>query len=129
MNRMVWYYLSRALVSAAFGGLFVMIGGPWWSSVLVGIVTLGFFLWAPIGGRYVADSDRGVQALGRDERTQAIIGQASRNAFVVTMLLLAALTLYFGFFKSGRVPVHALSLILFAGMLTYYVSDLWLRRA
>jgi hypothetical protein len=129
MNKMGWYYLSRALVSAAFGGLLIMIGAPWWASVLVAATAFAFFLWAPISGRYVADPNRGVRALGRDERTQAIIGQASRNAFMITMLLLAGFTLYYGILKPGSVPVHALSLILFIGMMTYYISDLWLRRA
>jgi hypothetical protein len=123
------YYLSRALVSAAFGGLLAMTGSPWWTAVLVGATAFGLFLWAPVSGRYVVDPERGVTALVRDERSQAIVGKASRNAFVVTISLVAALTLYFGIINPGSVPVHALGLVLFLGALTYFVSDLWLRRA
>jgi hypothetical protein len=123
------YYLSRALISAALGGSLAITGSPWWTAVLVGAATFGLFLWAPVSGRYVVDPERGVTALSRDERAQAIVGKASRNAFAVTMLLIAALGLYFGILKPGSVPVHALGLVLFLGALTYFVSDLWLRRA
>lgn len=122
------YYLSRALISAALGGLFAMTGSPWWTAALVGAAVFVLFLWAPVSGRYVVDPERGVTALGRDERAQSIIGKASRNAFGVVMSLLAALTLYFGVINPGSVPVHALNLVLFLGALTYFASDLWLRR-
>jgi hypothetical protein len=123
------YYLSRALISAAFGGLLAMTGSPWWTAALVGAAAFGLFLWAPMSGRYVVDPERGVTALGRDERAQAIVGKASRNAFAVTMLLIAALGLYFGILNPGSVPIQALGLVVFLGTLTYFVSDLWLRRA
>jgi 1,4-dihydroxy-2-naphthoate octaprenyltransferase len=122
------YYLSRALISAAFGGLLAMTGSPWWTSALVGAATFALFLWAPLSGRYVVDPARGATALARDERAQAIVGKASRNAFVVTICLVAALTLFYGAINPGDVPVNALGLVLFFGALTYYATDLWLRR-
>ena len=122
------YYLSRALISAALGGLLAMTGSSWWIAALVGAAAFAFFLWAPVSGRYVGDPERGVTALGRDERSQAIVGVASRNAFAVTIFLLAALTIYFGVINPGSVPIEVLSLVLFFGALTYFVSDLWFRR-
>lgn len=122
------YYLSRALISAALGGLLAMTGSPWWTAALVGAAAFILFLWAPVSGRYVVKPERGVTALGRDERAQAIVGKASRNAFAVTICLVAALTSYFGAINPGNVPVNALSLVLFLGTLTYFITDLWLRR-
>ena len=126
MNRMS-YYLSRAFISIVLGGLIALTVTPWWISVFVGLVTFVLFLWAPRSGRY-ADSEGGVTPLERDERSRAIVGKASRNAFLVTLLLLAALTVYFGVINPGSVSVNLLSLVLFLGMLTYFVSDYWLRR-
>lgn len=122
------YYLSRAFFSAALGGLVALTGSPWWTSVFVGAAAFVFFLWAPVSGRYVVDPERGVSALGRDERTQAIAGKASRNAFAIMMCLVAALTVYFGVINPGSVPVNALGLVLFLSALTYFVSDLRFRR-
>jgi 1,4-dihydroxy-2-naphthoate octaprenyltransferase len=122
------YYLSRALISATLGGLLAMTGSSWWVAALVGAAAFVLFLWAPVSGRYVVDPERGATALGRDERSQAIVGKASRNAFAVTIFLLAVLTLYFGVINPGSVPIHTLSLVLFLGALTYFVSDLWFRR-
>lgn len=126
MNRMS-YYLSRAIISAFLGGLIAMSGSPWWASTFVGLATFIFFLWAPRSGRYV-DSEHGVAPLERDERSQAILCKASRNAFMTTTLLLAALTIYFGVIHPGSVSVNLISLVLFLGMLTYFASDYWLRR-
>jgi hypothetical protein len=122
------YYLSRALISAALGGLFAISGSSWWTSAILGAAAFVFFLWAPVSGRYVVNPEHGVTTLERDERTQVIVGKASRNAFGVMMSLVAALTVYFGVINPGRVPVNTLSLVLFLGALTYFVSDLRFRR-
>jgi hypothetical protein len=121
------YFITRALIAGLLGFL---IGWKtyWWSGLLVGVATLAFFLWAPVSGRYVVDRERGAKALARDERTQAIVGTASRNAFVTTLLSAAALTVYFGIINPGEVPVNALSFVVALGLLTYFASDLWLRR-
>jgi hypothetical protein len=69
-----------------------------------------------------------VTALRRDDRTQAINDKAARNAFVASMLTIAASILYFGFGGGINIPIVVLKIVLGIGILTYYVSDLWLRR-
>lgn len=128
MSGMTRYYLSRALISAVFGGSIALSGSPWWIALLMGAATFAFFLWAPVSGRYIMQRENGTPMLRRDERTQAITDMAGRNAFAVTMIVVGALTIYFGIINPGLVPVHFLSLVLFIGMMTYYVTDLWLRR-
>jgi hypothetical protein len=52
MTGMSRYYISRILVSVAFGGLFALTGSPWWMAVLTSIVLIALFLYAPHSGRY-----------------------------------------------------------------------------
>lgn len=129
MNGMTRYYLSRALISAALGGLFALTGARWWVAALVSAITFASFLWAPHGGRYVVKPEEGATALRRDEYTQAITDKAARNGFVVAMLALGGIAIYFGTIAPSDVPVRVLSLLLALGALTYFASDLWLRRA
>lgn len=129
MPKMTQYYLSRALISAAFGGLFAVTGTPWWIAALTGAGVFALFLWAPRSGRYAVHPERGVTALQRDERTQEITDKAGRNAFIVMAFAVAGLTLYFGSMTLSAVPVRFLSLTLVLGVLTYFATDLWLRRA
>ncbi len=128
MNGMKAYYLSRAVISIAFGILFVLSGSSWWAGVLVTVVAFGWFLIAPHTGRYAVHPEFGVMALRRDERSELINDKAGRNAFVVTMIALAALILYSGATASGGVALHALEGLLVVGIAVYYVSDFWLRR-
>jgi hypothetical protein len=128
MTGMTWYYLSRAAISMAAGGLFVLAGAPWWMAAGIGAVTLAFFIWAPRSGRYSVHPEHGVTALRRDERTQAITDRAARNGFALTMLSLAGLALYFELVASSDVPVSALALVLLVGTVTYFASDLWFGR-
>jgi len=129
MTGMSRYYISRVLFSAAFGGLFALTGSPWWMAVLVSVVLIALFLYAPLSGRYAVHPELGVAALRRDERTQTITDRAARNAFVVTALVIAGITVYYGAISSASVPVVALQLTLAVAALTYFVSDLWLRRS
>jgi len=129
MSGMSRYYLSRVLISLAFGGLFALTGSPWWMAVLFSAVLIALFLYAPHSGRYAVHPDLGVMALQRDERTQKITDRAARNAFVVTVLIIAAIVLYFGSVSSTGVPVTALKLTLAIAALTYFLSDFWLRRS
>jgi hypothetical protein len=128
MTGMTRYYLSRAALAAAMGLLFVLTGSPWWAAVLIGGLIFALFLWAPHSGRYAVHPEHGVTALRRDERTQAINDRAARNAFVVSMLVLAGIAIYFGALAPGLVPVTLLNLVLALGALTYFASDAWLRR-
>jgi len=129
MTGMSRYYISRILVSVAFGGLFALTGSPWWMAVLTSIVLIALFLYAPHSGRYAVHPELGVMALQRDERTQTVTDRAARNAFVVTMLVIAGMMIYFGSTSIASVPIVALKLVLAVAALTYFLSDFWLRRS
>ena len=70
----------------------------------------------------------GGTAVQRDERTQAIVDKAARNAFVVLALSVAGIVIYFGMFARTSVPVTALNLTLVLAGLVYVGTDFWLRR-
>ncbi len=123
------YYLSRALISLGLGSLFALSGSPGWMAVSVSLITFALFLWMPRSGRYAVHPEFGVTALRRDERTQAINAVAARNGFVVIMLAMAAMALYFEAMARSQVPIGVLHLSLALGILTYFLSDFWLRRA
>jgi hypothetical protein len=129
MTSLYRYYLSRALISLAIGIVFALTGSPWWMAALAGVITFGFFLWAPRSGRYAVHPELGITALRRDERTQAINDQAARNAFIVTMLVVAAIAIYFGSIVRTDIPVGILDFSLALAALTYFLSDFWLRRS
>lgn len=129
MSGMSFYYISRAIISAAFGLLLALAGLQWWIATLTSAIVFGFFLWAPRSGRYAVHSEFGISALRRDERTQAINDKAARNAFVVTMLAIAGSAIYFGSIAPASVPVVMLQGTLILGTLTYFVSDFLLRRS
>ena len=129
MTGMTRYYLSRAVISIALGGLFALAGAAWWMAVAVGALALAFFIWAPRSGRYAVRPENGATALRRDERTQTITNKAARNGFALTMLSLTALVLYFELVASSEVPVSALALLLLIGTVTHFASDLWFRRS
>ncbi|MEW5717036.1 MAG: hypothetical protein AB1817_00255 [Chloroflexota bacterium] len=112
------YYVSRAIISAAFGVFLAFTGFEWWLAALMGVVVFGFFLWAPRSGRYAVHPELGITALRRDERTQAINDKAARNGFVVTMIAIAALAIYFGASASAVAPVRLLESTLILGALT-----------
>jgi hypothetical protein len=122
------YYLSRAVISAVFGVLFVLSGSAWWTGMLVAALAFGWFLVAPRIGRYSVHPELGVTALRRDERSQVINDRAARNAFVATMLALGAVVIYQASTAATSVPLAALEQLLIFGVGVYYVSDVWLRR-
>jgi hypothetical protein len=128
MSGMSAYYISRAVLSTALSILLALTGLEWWMAVLMGIVVMGFFLWAPRSGRYSVHPEFGVTALRRDERTQIINDKAARNAFVVTMLVTAGTAIYFGSFAPTAVPIAILERTLILGVLTYFLSDFFLRQ-
>jgi uncharacterized membrane protein len=129
MTGMSRYYISRALISIALGALLALTGSQWWMAGLVGVIVFAYFLWAPHSGRYAVHPELGVTALRRDERTQTINDKAARNAFVATILTVAGIAVYFGTIAPANVPVAILNLALVLGILTYFVSDFWLRRS
>jgi hypothetical protein len=128
MREMTRYYISRAIITAAFGGLLALSGMSWWMAALTGLTIFALFLWAPRSGRYAVHPELGATALRRDERTQVINNKAGRNAFVITALCVAGLIGYYGFTAQGDVPIQALNIVLTVGILTYFATDFWLRR-
>lgn len=128
MYSMKAYYLSRAALSAAFGLLLVLSGTPWWHGLLIGLALVGLFTLAPHSGRYAVHPEFGVTALRRDERTQAINDKAARNAFVAVGLALGATTFYMGAAGAAAMPAALPRSLLLIGLMTYYVSDIILRR-
>lgn len=126
---MTRYYISRVIISAGLVLILVLTGLEWWLAVLMGVIVLAFFLWAPRSGRYAVHPELGATALRRDENTQAINDKAARNGFIVTIGAIAGITIYFGSIALTDVPVTVLSLVLALGILTYFGSDFWLRRA
>lgn len=127
MKGMTLYYVSRAIITALFCFLLSATGMDWWLAALMGALTFALFLWAPHSGRYAVHPELGVTALRRDERTQVINDKAACNAFVAAMLTLAGLALYFG--TQGSIPVKFIEYVLLLGLLVYYLSDFWLRKA
>ncbi len=128
MTGMKAYYFSRAIISIAFGLLFVLTGSSWWTGVLVGMLAFAWFLLAPHIGRYSVHPEFGVTALRHDERTQAINHKAAQNAFVASMLALGGVIAYYGTLALTSVPIAVLKWLLILGVLIYYLSDFWLRK-
>jgi hypothetical protein len=125
---MMRYYVSRLVVVAVAVALLVLAELPWWIAAVAGVLMLGFFVWAPRGGRYVTRRQPGVTALRRDERTQAVANKASRNGFVALMLTAGAVAIYWGVVAETDVPAFVLYLLVALGWLVYFISDFWLRR-
>ena len=125
---MLPYYVSRTIFSAAFGVLLYVTGSPLWSSVLMSGLILAFFLWAPHSGRYSVHPEFGITALRRDEFTQVINEKAARNAFIVSMLVIATIAIYSGSIGMINISLRFMKMVLIIGALTYFASDLWLRK-
>jgi nitrogen fixation-related uncharacterized protein len=127
-KNMMPYYLSRTILSIAFGVLLFVTGSSLWKAVLTGGLILALFLWAPHSGRYSVHPEFGITALRRDERTQLINDKAARNAFIVSMLTIGAIGAYVGLFGVINISIGVF-VVLIIGALTYFVSDLWLRKS
>jgi len=125
---MARYYIIRVIFSIVFGGLFALLGCPWWMAVLAGLLMLAWFFYAPRSGRYVVQQKNGIFALRRDERSQIIVAKAARNAFIFMWIVIAGIIIYFGSFARVDVPVPLLNIVLFLAIVIGIVSDLWLRR-
>jgi fatty acid desaturase len=127
-KRLLPYYLSRTVLSLAFGLLLFATGSSIWSALLLSGLILVLFLWAPHSGRYSVHPEFAITPLRRDERTQAINDKAARNAFVVSMLLIALITIYTGATGAPAISLRLIKLVPAIGALTYFVSDAWLRK-
>lgn len=124
MSGMNAYYISRAVLSVAFGMLFAFSGSTWWMGLIAGLGAMAFFLWAPRSGRYAVHPEYGVTALRRDERTQVINDKAGRNAFIALAFGWGALL----FLDGGAAVMTGARLLLLVGLAVYYLSDFILRR-
>jgi hypothetical protein len=122
------YVVSRVGLVAALTVALYFGGLPWWGAVAAGVLVLAFFLAAPRSGRYVVQREGSVAPLRRDERSRAIRDKAARNAFVLTLLSVAGLTIVYGRVFNAPVPVAALGGVLGAAAVAYAVSELCLRR-
>jgi hypothetical protein len=122
------YYVSRGLLSLVFGVLVYLISATWWIGAFSAAVIFSTFVWLSRSGRYKLNPERGVAALQRDEWTRSINDKAGRNAWVTVAVAGSFLILYFGWISPGDVPILAFGLLLLAGLVTYYISDFWLRR-
>ena len=129
MKGLSLYYISRAIVSIAFGGLFYLSGSSLWMAILIGSVAFIWFLWAPHSGRYTINPELGLTALRRDEHTQQINDHAARNAFVVLGMAIAILSIYFGSVLRADIPVRMRNYVLILGAFTYFASDFQLRKS
>lgn len=127
-KELIPYYISRAGLSLALGGLLVLTGTRFWVAGLLTAVILAMFILAPLSGRYSVHPEHGMTALRRDERTRSVNDQAGRNGFIAAMLALGGAAFYFGLSGAALIPVAVLEIILGVGILVYFVSDLLLRR-
>lgn len=122
------YYISRGVLSIAFGGLVYMVSDFLLVGLLSAILVFIIFMFLRRSGRYRVLSHKGATALRRDEWTQSINQRSGRNAWVVVAIAGGGLVLYYGLISPGEVPVGLLGVLLLSGMVTYYVSDFWLRK-
>ena len=129
VKNMMPYYLSRLGLSLVIGIFMFAIGSSIWISILLSAMILAFFILAPHSGRYSVHPEFGITALRRDERNELINDKAARNAFVVCMLVVAAIAIYFGSQGTIIIPVIVLKAILAIGVVTYYGTDLLMRRS
>src|SRR5512141_1842429 len=129
MRGMTVYYVSRVVFSICCALLLLVTGMAGWLAAILGLVLIGLFIWAPRSGRYSVHPELGLTALRRDERTAAINDKAARNAFVVTVLILAAILIYGHSSALTAIPTSAIELSMVAATVAYFTSDLFLRRA
>ena len=122
------YYVTRMTLSILLGGLLFAAGLPWWGALLATVAVAGFFLIAPMSGRYVVQPGFGATALRRDERLRKIADRSARTAFAVTVIAIALLVVIYGTIVNALVPVPVLAGILVLSGLTYAVADFVLRR-
>jgi hypothetical protein len=122
------YYISRGVLSIVMGVVVYLIS----NSLLIGAssVVLVFmaFVWLSRSGRYRVNPEMGVRALKRDEWTQGITDKSGRNAWVAVAITGSLVILFYGVISPGNIPVSVLGILLLSGIVTYYVSDFWLRR-
>jgi len=122
------YYISRGFLSLIMGVIVYLISTSVWIAALSAVSVFVVFVLLSRSGRYKVKPEKGVAALQRDEWTQGINEKAGRNAWVIVAVMGSLTVLYYSVISPGDVPVFILGILLLLGLLTYYVSDFWLRR-
>jgi heme O synthase-like polyprenyltransferase len=127
-KKLIPYYLSRIIIVVAITIFLLFTGTQTWIALLIGILILGFFLWAPHSGRYAVHPEFGITALRRDECTEVINDKAARNGFMVCMVALAILSISASPILLAGFSVNLLKLVIILGVIGYYLSDFWMRK-
>jgi hypothetical protein len=128
VNKMTAYYITRTVIAIILGGLFALLGAPWWMALLAGVLALAFFIYAPLSGRYTVQPEKNAAALGRDEFTRSVTDKSGRNAFAFMEIVLGGIIIYAMVTYQDVVSVSALSVLLALGVIVFFVSDFWMRR-
>lgn len=128
-KHMLPYYLSRTILSLIIGSLLYFTGSILWKAILLSGLILALFFWAPHSGRYSVHPEFGMAALRRDEFTQVVNDKAARNAFIVIMLMVGGMVIYYGFFGAIDASLSVIKIIICLGALSYFVSDILLRKS
>jgi uncharacterized membrane protein len=123
------YYLSRIMVVALISLIFAWSGLVWWLAVLVFVVGAGFFIWAPVSGRYRVVDNQTATPLRLDERSQRIRNRAGRIAFLVVEFLALAIFTLGQFQDPPQIPTSAVGAMLGVGMISYLMLIWVLERA
>jgi hypothetical protein len=125
MRGLGWYYVTRLALVALWLLVAVIAGLPVWLSVPTAAALIAYFVWLPRSGRYVVREDQPLAPMRRDERNQALTGRAATWAFVVETLLVGAGVVW-ATLSQQQGLAGFLSLVLAAGVLTYFVAQAWL---
>ena len=122
------YYISRAVISIVFGGLVYLVSRSYLAGLSGALLALITFIVLSRSGRYKVVTRAGQPVLRRDEWSQSINQRSGRNAWVIVTIAGSGLVLYYGLVSPGDVPTGWLGSLLLLGLVTYYVSDYWMRK-
>ena len=127
-GRLRWYYLTRVLLVLGWVLVMWMLEARREIIVTGSVLMLFFFLRLPHTGQYLVDDNNPLQPLRRDEREKAISLRAASYAFATLVTLLAGAVLCAGLLGRASLSLDAVSAIMAAGMIVWFVGSLWLRR-
>ena len=128
MKSLRMYYLTRFLLMTLISIILALSGTPWWIVSVVFVLGAGFFVWAPLSGRYrVVDENHGTP-LRMDERGKQVRNRAGRSAFLISQALTLGLFLYGQFQMPPSIPAAAIGIVLGIGVLAYLVLSLLYER-
>jgi hypothetical protein len=128
MKSLRTYYLTRFILVALICAIMTWSGLPWWIVSVVFILGAGFFVWAPLSGRYRIVNETHGAPLRMDERGRQVRERAGRNAFLIMQALSLGLFLYGQFQEPPSIPAAAIGIMLGVGMLSYLVLSLLYER-